>query len=472
MYIDVYRLMQKATQHDILQLKIDRVVDGLAKEYHRRLNEISEPNISILCDYILAVRTESSLSDSYRTIIINVISYMSKYLNNMPFKSIKRDDLLLFLEHFRKSEKDDPMHQWIGTYNLYLTVISKFFRWLYYPKQPSKQRPIPSIIQNISKQKRKEKSIYMPSDLWTEEDDAIFLKYCPSKRMRCYHTVSRDTSCRPSELLKLSIKEVLFKMTSDNKQYAEIVINGKTGNRTIPLFHSIPYVKDYLDHEHPQPGNPDAGFFSGTKRRFGQTITVGRLNCLYRHLKLDFFPKLLTSPDVPVEDKQKIRSLLKKPWNPYIRRHTGLTEKSKKIPGLLTQYAGWTSDSKMPAKYLHHFANESSNSLLAAYGIVTKDNQLLDLLKPKQCPNCNEPNKPDSRFCAKCRMVLTYDAYNETVESQKEKEDELKIMKDQFNTMQSQVQLLISTLADSGHATRNEFARKMLQKGIYKPMSE
>jgi integrase/recombinase XerD len=450
MYIDVYRLMQKATEQDILQRKIDRVVDGLAKEYHRRLNEISEHNISILCDYVLAVRTESSLSDSYRTTIINVISYMSKYLNNMPFKSIQRDDLLLFLEHFRKTEKNDPMHKWVGTYNLYLTVISKFFRWLYYPKQTSKQRPIPSVIQNISKQKRKEKSIYKPSDLWTEEDDAIFLKYCPSKRMKCYHTVSRDTSCRPSELLKLSIKEVLFKMTSDNKQYAEIVINGKAGNRTIPLFHSIPYVKDYLDHEHPRPGNPDAGFFSGTKRRLGQTIRVGRLNCLYRDLKLDFFPKLLISIDVPVEDKQKIRGLLKKPWNPYVRRHTGLTEKSKKIPGLLTQYAGWTNDSKMPAKYLHYFANESSNSLLAAYGIVTTDNQQSDLLKPKQCPNCNEPNKPDSKFCAKCRMVLTYDAYNETVESHKEKEYEIQNLKDQMRLLEESQKEIIQCLKYPG----------------------
>src|SRR5215471_14576950 len=43
-----------------------------------------------------------------------------------------------------------------------------------------------------------------------------------------------------------------------------------------------------------------------------------------------------------------------------------------------------------------------------------------DILKPKQCPNCNEPNKPDSEFCAKCRMVLTYDAYNETRKSKRE----------------------------------------------------
>jgi integrase/recombinase XerD len=48
--------------------------------------------------------------------------------------------------------------------------------------------------------------------------------------------------------------------------------------------------------------------------------------------------------------------------------------------------------------------------------------QQIDQLKPKQCPNCNEPNKPDSKFCAKCRMVLTYDAYNETMEEKQDKD--------------------------------------------------
>jgi hypothetical protein len=37
----------------------------------------------------------------------------------------------------------------------------------------------------------------------------------------------------------------------------------------------------------------------------------------------------------------------------------------------------------------------------------------------------HEPNKPDSKFCAKCRMVLTYDAFNDTLKSQKDKETEV-----------------------------------------------
>jgi hypothetical protein len=78
----------------------------------------------------------------------------------------------------------------------------------------------------------------------------------------------------------------------------------------------------------------------------------------------------------------------------------------------------------------------------------------VDVLRPKQCPNCNEPNKPDSKFCAKCRMVLTYDAYNETLEKQQEKESEvqklqqkyeqdLKIVHEEMNQRFSQIMSMI-----------------------------
>jgi integrase len=42
--------------------------------------------------------------------------------------------------------------------------------------------------------------------------------------------VSKDTACRPHELLKLRIKNIMFKTTAANHQYAEVLVNGKTGN--------------------------------------------------------------------------------------------------------------------------------------------------------------------------------------------------------------------------------------------------
>jgi predicted amidophosphoribosyltransferase len=108
---------------------------------------------------------------------------------------------------------------------------------------------------------------------------------------------------------------------------------------------------------------------------------------------------------------------------------------------------------------------------LEAYGIVTKDgsHQKDALRRPKQCPNCNEPNKPDSRFCAKCRMVLTYDAYSETLESQKHKDDKLSVMEGQLNTMQSQMQAMITAFQNIKDQDQiNDFAKYFFESGVLK----
>jgi integrase len=311
--------------------KIDIATEGLELQYVNRLRTLHPENAMIVFNYIQAMRTEINLSDNYRRLNIFLLSDLSKFHNdnnNKLFKHISRDDILSYLDSLRKSEAADPLHKWIGTYNLYTVLLIRFFRWLYYPNIEQKKRPKPSIIDNIPQLKRKEKSIYKPTDLWTTEDDILFYKYCPSKRIKCYHAISRDTSCRPHEILKLRIKDIFFK-TAGNYQYAEVLVNGKTGTRHIPLINSIPYLKDYLDHEHPQPSNPNAILICSMKKTLGRAMKSHSLLDIYSKYKKEFFPRLLDNPNVPPEDKQKIKELLKKPWNPYVRRHSALTEKSK-----------------------------------------------------------------------------------------------------------------------------------------------
>ena len=104
----------------------------------------------------------------------------------------------------------------------------------------------------------------------------------------------------------------------------------------------------------------------------------------------------------------------------------------------------------MHLKYLHYYGNESNESILEAYGIITKDQKISDALRPKQCPNCNEPNKPEGKFCAKCRMVLTYDAYTETTEEKNEKDKQIELLVKK----QEKFEQLIQSLIDSGQLKR------------------
>jgi len=270
--------------------------------------------------YIFSLKSEVNPADHYRKDVIILLCKLYAFFNNsISFSEITREDLLSFLDSYRKPEDVDPLHKWVGTYNIYRIHLMRFFKWLYFPNIEQKKRPKPSVIENIPQLKRKEKSIYKPTDLWSAEDDSLFLKYCPNPRDRCYHAMSRDSAARPHELLKLRIKDVLFKLTADSKkQYAEILVNGKTGTRPIPLIDSIPYIKDWITNHHPQAGNPNTILLCGHGKSLNRAISVITLHSIYQGYKNNFFPKLLHDQNVPEEDKQRIAQLLKKPWNPYI----------------------------------------------------------------------------------------------------------------------------------------------------------
>jgi hypothetical protein len=143
----------------------------------------------------------------------------------------------------------------------------------------------------------------------------------------------------------------------------------------------------------PRRNNPKSPLFVGLDGgNTGKPLTTGGLEQIYKYYK-EFFPRLLVDPTVSNEDREKIKNLLTKPFNPYVRRHSALTEKSTKLKSnTLSQHAGWSMNSNMAQKYIHYFGNESSESLLEAYGIVTKNNIPIDTLNPKICPNCNEGN--------------------------------------------------------------------------------
>jgi integrase len=397
--------------------KIEECCRGLQQYSRNCIINSGEKNGLIICDYIQAVKTETNLSDNYRRDLITVLSRLSRFRNNKLFKSMKKEDIVAFLNTFEKTDSEDPKHKWIGTYNINLVHLTRFLKWLYYPNEVNRQRPIPNVIKNIGKKKRKEQETYSAADLWSNADDELFLRYCSSKRLRCYHMVSRDTSARPHELCKLKVRDIQFRVNADGTQFVEVPVNGKTGNRFLPLFNSVPYVKDYLDHEHPQSNNQNAPFLCETGKSLGKHLSHVRVSHDYSSQKR-LFQKLLNSPNTPVEDIQKIHELLRKPWNPYVRRYTALTEKASNpdIAAVLEQHAGWTEGSLMKKKYIHHFQNKASNSILQACGILPKESTELKL-RIKPCPQCNEPNTPDRRFCAKCRMVLTYDGYQEALES-------------------------------------------------------
>jgi integrase len=459
----------------ILERKITLATEGFTTRKFCELilrdrSRLSKENALTICEYVIAMKREINPKISYKKYTIQIIAELSKAIGIQK-------KFLYYLDKCRKLENEDSLHKWIGTYNTKFVTISRFFKWLHYPnvEDPKRRNELsalerkPDCIIGIKRLKRKEVSCYSPSDFWTQEDDLLFLKWVTNKRDRCYHTMARDSSARPHEILNLKIKDVVFK-SADNKQYAEVLVNGKTGSRHIALIQSIPYVKDWLSN-HPSRNNPNSPLFVGLGRNsMGKQLSIEGLYGIYKYYKEKLFPKLLEDNTISNEDKEKIKGLLAKPFNPYIRRHSALTEKSTKLKSnTLNQHAGWTANSNMSQKYIHYFGNESSESLLEAYGIVTKNNIPIDTLNPKICPNCNEGNTQDAKFCSKCKMIMSFEGYQEALESQSKKEDELKVMKEQLNAMQSQIQSLMSAFSNMKEQPQvDSMAKTLYSSGLIK----
>ena len=115
----------------------------------------------------------------------------------------------------------------------------------------------------------------------SQEDDLVFLKWVTNKRDRCYHTMARDLSARPHEILNLKIRDIIFK-AAGTKQYAEVLVNGKTGSRHIPLIQSIPYIKEWLSN-HPSRNNPNSPLFVGLAgSSMGKQLTINGLYTIYK----------------------------------------------------------------------------------------------------------------------------------------------------------------------------------------------
>src|SRR3954470_16874932 len=98
--------------------KVENATEGLKSICYKQFCEIPHENAVTVANYILSMKSEINPADNYRRDNIRLLIRFSKFHHNKTFRQITRDDVLLFLDSLRKSEAADPLHKWIGTYNV------------------------------------------------------------------------------------------------------------------------------------------------------------------------------------------------------------------------------------------------------------------------------------------------------------------------------------------------------------------
>lgn len=102
-------------EQEVFNRKLESVIAGLQKFYYRILDErLPKGNACTIIDYILAMKIETNLSDNYRQALIKALAGLSEFTSNKSFANMTREDILGYLDSFRKPETSDTLHKWIG----------------------------------------------------------------------------------------------------------------------------------------------------------------------------------------------------------------------------------------------------------------------------------------------------------------------------------------------------------------------
>lgn len=247
-----------------------------------------------------------------------ILDLFADHIGNKMFEDVNREDILSFLDKRKKSIDEDPEKKWIVTWNGYLSRLLGFYRWLYnYDKEKDREEWVtPEIFASIKRKKNKRISSYSPTDVWSIVELLTVVKYCTNPRDKAILTISWDMAARNHEMVKLRLKDIVFK-----EKYAEATTSWdtKTGMRTSPLIISFPYLRDLINI-HPFANSPDA--FLILSHTSNKPLSSNSIWGITKDLK-NKITKMLENGDIKETDKEILTGLMKKPWNPYlIGRHS------------------------------------------------------------------------------------------------------------------------------------------------------
>jgi uncharacterized protein YihD (DUF1040 family) len=116
----------------LIERKIALATEGFTADMFCKLvlkdrSRLSKENALTVCDYIIAMKREVNPRLSYKKYIIQFLSELSRAVGiEKNFIDMTRDDILCYLDKCRKTEDEDPLHKWIGTYNIRLIILSSF----------------------------------------------------------------------------------------------------------------------------------------------------------------------------------------------------------------------------------------------------------------------------------------------------------------------------------------------------------
>jgi integrase len=319
---------------------------------------------------------QRSISVSTRNNYVRFMAFFSDWIaskGKKEYREVTQKDFEGYFTHLEGKS--------LAYINWCKLAIKVFYRWELNKDKSSKQYP--KVVDWIRLKREKWKEI-PPNELITKEDVEKLLDVCGHPRDKCLIVMLWESGCRRGEIMGLRLKDINFK---DDECW--IHVSGKTGERDVLLFDSVPFLKQLIE-VHPLKEKPEAYLFLNK--------TKGK------HLNRPYHPDSFYIYMNRLAKKAKIG----KPCNPHRWRHAAATRWSRE--GYNEEEAklrfGWTRQSSTPARYTHLSQSDLAKRMRVKMGKAEAEAVEANGLKGRICPSCRRKNEISSKKCAFCGYIL------------------------------------------------------------------
>jgi len=219
-----------------------------------------------------------------------------------------------------------------------------------------------------------------PSDMLDWHKDVIpMIESTHNNRDAALIAVAWDSGARSGEIRELTVGDV-----SDHDHGLRITVDGKTGQRSITLMPSVPYLNQWLA-DHPAREDGDAPLWSKLK-----------------------------SPDLPsyqqhrkILDEAAERAGVSKPttFRNFRKSSAAYLASRGMNQAHIEQHHGWRHGSTVASRYIRVFSEDADKQLAAIHGADVETDDP-DPIAPVDCPRCGRENPRDESACVFCGQAL------------------------------------------------------------------
>ena len=311
-----------------------------------------------------------SLKPYTRANYIRTLLPLLEYFPNRRIREVKRfnkEDIVKYINHISDIHKK-------ATAAMHLVSMFKMFKWLNNGERPDCIKGLKYIYTNDEK--------VMPEDVLKPEEIKSMIDAAEDAEEKAIIAVGFETGSRIGEFSNIKIRDIVF-----GENGATISVSGKTGQRVLFLYDSLPYLKAWLES---YPYNKKTQHAQKDEYLW---ITMGGEKL--RHYRLNLMLKRIAK-NAGIEKNVYF----------HLLRHSQATVSA----GYLTAAEmcvkfGWSRSSDMPERYTHLSQTDIQKKEKERRGLLKID-ESGNVLAPKICPRCQVTNTHQAKTCSKCFFPL------------------------------------------------------------------